>query len=176
VDELVEQSGGPGLEFGVPGPRFGPGPLGPPEKGIFPGALPGSDLMETAADYLGMDGADLRAALRDGKSLAELAKDRGRSVDGLKKALREAIRKDADQAVEDGVLTREQADGLVEKLGSAVDKLVEGSPKGGFDLDFRGGGGNPEFHFRIRPEGRMPLPEGRESPSFEPEIVPPQPI
>lgn len=54
--------------------------------------------------------------MRDGKSLADLAKDKGKSVDGLKKALRDPIRKDADKAVEDGVLTKEQADRLVEEL------------------------------------------------------------
>jgi lambda repressor-like predicted transcriptional regulator len=178
VDELVEQSGGPGLEFGFGGPAFGLGPLGPLDKGIFPGAFPGTDLMEAAADYLGIDGADVREALRDGKSLAELARDKGKSVDGLKKALRAAIRKDADQAVEDGVLTRAQANRLVEKFGNAIDKLVEGNSEGGFDFDFRSGGGSFEFHFRIAPEGRMPSPEGRanESPSPEPAIFPSQPI
>jgi hypothetical protein len=102
VDELVEQSGDLGLEFGFPGKRFGPGPLGPLERGIFPGAFPGADLLETAADYLGMTEAAVREALRDGKSLADLAEDKGKSVDGLKRALRNAIREDADQAVEDG--------------------------------------------------------------------------
>ena len=72
--------------------------------------------METAADYLGLDAADVREALRDGESLADLAKDKGKSVDGLKKALRDPIRKDGDKAVEDGVLTKEQADRLVEEL------------------------------------------------------------
>jgi lambda repressor-like predicted transcriptional regulator len=171
VDELVEQSGSPGLEFGFRGPGFGLGPLGPLgplEKGIFPGA----DLMETAADYLGMTEAAVREALRDGKSLADVAKDKGKSADGLKKALRGAIRRDADKAVEDGVLTKQQADRLVEKSGNAVDKLVEGSLRGGFDFDFEGDAGNFEFHFRIAPEGRMPLPDRQGNPSLEPTIVP----
>lgn len=175
VNELVEQRGSPGLEFGFPGKRFGPGPLGPPERGIFPGAFPGADLLETAADYLGMTEAAVREAFRDGKSLAELARDKGKSVDGLKRALRDAIRKDADQAVEDGVLTEAQADRLVEKFGNGIDKVVEGSLRSGFDFDFRSDGGNFEFQFRIAPEGR-PLPEGRGNPSFAPEIVPSRPI
>jgi lambda repressor-like predicted transcriptional regulator len=132
-------------------PRFGHGPLGPPEKGMLPGAFPGSDLMERAADYLGMTGADVREALRDGKSLADLAKDKGRSVDGLKRALRDAIREDADEAVENGVLTEEQADRLAERLGSVMDRLVEGGLRDGFDFDFRGGDGKFELHLRIAP-------------------------
>jgi lambda repressor-like predicted transcriptional regulator len=171
VNELVEESGSPGLEFGFRGPGFGVGPLGPVEKGIFPG----TDFMKTADDYLGMDGAALRKALRDGTSLADLAKEKGKSVDGLKNALRAAIRKDADQAVEDGVLTKQQADRLVEKFGNAVDKFVEGSLRDGFDFDFRSGDGFG-LHLRIAPEGRMPLPERQGDPSLEPTILPSRPI
>jgi lambda repressor-like predicted transcriptional regulator len=173
VDELVEKGGG--LGFGLRGPGFGIGPPEPSHKEILPG-VPGGDLMETAADYLGMNWADIHEALRDGKSLADLAKDKGKSVDGLKEALREAIRKDADEAVEHGVLTEEQADRLVEELGGAVDKLVAGNLRSGFDFDFEGGGGSFEFHFRIGPEDRMPAPDGRRNPSLEPPTVSPRPI
>jgi lambda repressor-like predicted transcriptional regulator len=158
VDGLVEKGGDPGLEFGFPPPEFGPAPPAPPRAGVFP-AFPVIDLMETAADYLDMEAADVRRALREGKSLAELARDEGKSVDGLKEALRDAIRKDADQAVEDGVLTERQADRIVEKL--AIDKLVEDSLMGGFDFDFEGGGGKYEFHFRVEPEGSMRPSEQR---------------
>jgi lambda repressor-like predicted transcriptional regulator len=143
VDELVEKGATPGLGFGFRGPRFGPGPLGPLGKGMLPGPFPGSDLMERAADYLGMTGAGVREALRDGKSLADLAKDEGRSVDGLKKALREEIRED--------VLTEEQADLLAERLGSVMDRLVESGLRNGLDFDFEGGEGKFEFHLRIAP-------------------------
>ena len=84
--------------------------------------------MEKAADYLGMDAADLRKALDDGKSLADLAKDKGKSVEQLEQALREAIRKDADKAVDHGTLTKEQADHIVEKLGSCCRRPREGRP------------------------------------------------
>jgi hypothetical protein len=137
-----------------------------------PGAPPGTDLLEAAADYLGMDEADLREALRDGKSLADLAKEKDKSVDGLEQALRDEIRRDADQAVEDGALTKEQADRLVEKLRGRVDKLVEGRLGSGFG--FRGSGEGFELHFRDEPH-RVPLPDGPESASSDP-IIPLQPI
>jgi hypothetical protein len=35
----------------------------------------------------------------------------------------------------------------------AVDELVEGSLRGGFDVDSEGDGGNFEFHFRVAPKG-----------------------
>jgi hypothetical protein len=114
--------------------------------------------------------------LREGKSLADLARDKDKSVDGLKRALRAEIRKAADQAVDDGVLTKQQADRLVEKFGNAVDKLVEGSVKDGFDFEFRSGGDGFGLHFRIAPVGRMPIPERQGDPSLEPAILPSRPI
>jgi len=169
-DALKERVRSEGAPFALPsfgGPKIEVGPLGPP-----PPLMPhGTDPLEAAADYLGMDGADVREALRDGKSLADLAKEKGKSVDGLKQALVGAIRKDADQAVEDGVLTKEQADRIVEKLRGGVDKLVEGELRGGFG--FRGGGDGYEFHFRVEPH-RVPLPDAPGSSSPEP-IVPLKP-
>jgi polyhydroxyalkanoate synthesis regulator phasin len=130
--------------FGGPdfrGPELGIGPpgIGPHEKGFFGGF----DLMEKAADYLGVDAADLRKELSDGKSLADVAKDKGKSVNGLKQSLRDSIRGSADKAVEDGKLTKEQADRIVKGLSAGVDDLVEG--------------GRFEFHFRTGP-GRLPPP------------------
>jgi lambda repressor-like predicted transcriptional regulator len=163
VDELVELSGLPPLE------------LGGPEKSIFPGPPPGAGLMKAAADYLGVDDADIREALGEGKSLADLAENRGKSVDGLKTALRDAVRQDADRAVEDGVLTKQQADRLTKKFGAAVDKLVEGGRGYGFEFDFRGNGGRLEFRFRIGPEPAIPLPREEGKPSFEAVPIPPRP-
>jgi hypothetical protein len=173
VDEIVEQSGLPALEFG--GPALGPVQIGPMEKGILPGPPPDAGLMKAAADYLGVDEADIREALGEGKSLADFAEDKGKSVDGLKRTLRDALREDADRAVEDGVLTKEQADRLAEKFGAAVDKLVEGGRGYGFEFDFRGDGGKLEFHFRIGPEPSIPLPRGQKKPSFETAPIPPRP-
>jgi lambda repressor-like predicted transcriptional regulator len=135
VDELVEHGGGP---IGPPGKGFSPGPLGPPpDKGFFPGPFPGFDLVDKAADYLGTDAADVRKALNDGKSLADLAKDKGKSVDGLEEVLRDAIRADVDKAVNSGDLTKEQGDRLAEKLSATVKELVER--------------GRLEFHLRTHP-------------------------
>jgi ribosomal protein S20 len=173
VDELVEQSGLPALEFGEPG--FGPVPLAPPEKGFLPGPPAGAGLMRAAADYLGVDEDDIREGLGEGKSLADLAEDRGKSVDGLKRALRDAMREDVDRAVDDGVLTKEQADRLAAKFGAAVDKLVEGGRGYGFEFDFRGDGGTLEFRFRIGPEPSIPLPRGQEKHSVEIAPIPPRP-
>jgi lambda repressor-like predicted transcriptional regulator len=174
VDELVEQAGPPGLGSGFHGPGLGVGPLAPLDKGILP-ALPARDLMETAADYLGIDAADVRRGLSSGKSLADLANDKGKSVEGLKQALRDAIREDADKAVEDGVMTKGQADRFVEEFGGAVEELVEGDLTRGFDFGFRSGDGDFKFDFRIAPDTAVPRPDDEGSSSFEPPRVPLQP-
>jgi hypothetical protein len=44
-------------------------------------------LFRAAADYLGMDPAQLRDALAKGQTLAQVAKDSGKSVDGLEAAI-----------------------------------------------------------------------------------------
>jgi hypothetical protein len=151
LKERVRSGDVPPILPGLDGPAIEHGPVG--LHGVGP---VGPDLLGTAADYLGMEGADVREALRDGKSLAELARDTSKSVGGLEQALRRAIREDADHAVEDGALTGKQADRLVEKLGSAVDKLVEGR----FGFDVPDAGATYKFRFHAAPDDRMPLPGG----------------
>ena len=81
---------GPGFPFGKHG--FG--------LGVFPG--PFAEDLSTAATYLGMTEADLQAALRGGKSLADVAKAKGKSVDGLIDALVAVAEKKWDAAVASG--------------------------------------------------------------------------
>ena len=60
---------------------------------------------------LGLSEEALRTAL-DGKTLAQVAKDRGKSVSGLVAALVAAENKRIDEAVASGRLTKDQAAGL----------------------------------------------------------------
>lgn len=80
--------------------------------------------LEGAAEYLGMSEAQLREALEDGKSLAQVARDRGKSVNGLVDALLENAEKKLQGAVESGDLTeaekREMLQGLRERLTDLV--------------------------------------------------------
>lgn len=112
--------------------------------------------MEAAADYLGLPEAELRKQLMDGKSLADVAEERDKSVDGLKDAMEKAIRDDIAQAVEDKRLTQQQADRILEDLESRIDEKVEreGGPRGRHG---RGGPGGPGFG---PPPGDGPPPGG----------------
>jgi lambda repressor-like predicted transcriptional regulator len=98
-----------GLGFGLPGRIFG-------------GAM---NQFEAAADYLGLTEVQLREELEDGDSLADVAREKGKSVDGLKTTMKNALKQDLDEAVEDDAITREQADDLYEKLSAGIDTLVE---------------------------------------------------
>ncbi len=68
----------------------------------------GFGILDTAASYLGLSEDALRTAL-DGKTLAQVAKDRGKSVSGLVAALVAAENKRIDEAVASGRLTKDQA-------------------------------------------------------------------
>src|SRR5919202_1371817 len=50
----------------------------------------GGDVLATAATYLGMSVADLRTELQSGKSLADVAVEKGKTRDGLIAALTQA--------------------------------------------------------------------------------------
>ena len=65
-----------------------------------------------ATDYLGVTEEELREALRNGRSLADVAKAEGKSVDGLKQAILGDARSRLDEAVADEKLTQEQADAI----------------------------------------------------------------
>ena len=120
LKKRLEQGGvpgfGPGLGFGRPdgGPGFG-------HRGI-------AGLGDAAATYLGLTQQELFAQVASGKSLAQIAKDKGKSVDGLKKAITDATKSKLDAAVKAGNLTQAQADALLKKLTDNLDTIVNATP------------------------------------------------
>jgi hypothetical protein len=81
--------------------------------------------LEEAASYLGMTEAELREELRD-KTLAEIAKEQGKSAAGLVDELVATQTKRIDEAVDEGRLTDEQAMRLKEGLEGRMQALVDG--------------------------------------------------
>ena len=110
---------------------FRHGPFGHGSFGHGPGHAVHESL-DAAATYLGITREELMSGLFDGKSLAEIAADHGKSVDGLKQAIRAAIVEHLDEAVADGRLTEAKKQELVERLDSIVEDLVQRSrpPRG----------------------------------------------
>ena len=93
----------------------------------------GEVALEAAAEALGMTADELTTQLQGGKTLADLAEQAGvdlQDVQDALKAAQEAAHRDAiEQAVEDGNLTREHADWLLEGLDNGY---IGGRDLGGF--------------------------------------------
>lgn len=98
--------------------RGRPGPGG----GLLSGAP------DAAAKYLGLDAATLRGRLASGKSLADVAKDEGKDVAGLERALVDAAGSRLDQAVADKRITEQQRQSILDRLEGRVADLVAGKP------------------------------------------------
>jgi hypothetical protein len=82
--------------------------------------------LDAAATYLGITEAQLHSELQSGKTLAQIAKDHGKSADGLVNALVGAAKQKLDAAVKAGRLTQAQADQMLNDLRSRVTDLVNG--------------------------------------------------
>jgi polyhydroxyalkanoate synthesis regulator phasin len=81
---------------------------------------------EAAADYLGLSQAELREALEDGKTLAQVARDRNKSVDGLVDALVAQAERKLDRAVENGDLTEAEKREMLSGLRQRITDVVNG--------------------------------------------------
>ena len=129
-------------------PLFGPLPLGfgfGHGPGFFHRGFPGLD---AAAKYLGLTDAQLDSKLDSGKTLAQVAKDQGKSVDGLVSALVADMKQKLDRAVSRGDITKAQEDEALKDAQTRITNLVNGKfirppriERGFFHRDF---GGRPD--------------------------------
>ena len=132
------------------GPRFGDGgpasASGTGRGSVSTEALAASTTSATSARRCGLPrphrGSAARAAA-GGKSLAQIAKDKGKSTDGLKKALHDAVKKDLDAAVGAGRITQAQADEALQRFDERADDLINRTP-----------GEHPRFE-RMRADARV---------------------
>ena len=86
-------------------------------------------VLKAAAAYLGLDRKQLMTGLRGGHSLAQIATAQGKSVDGLKAAILVAFKAQLDKAVAANKLTATQAQSMLARFASHVDKIVNRVPK-----------------------------------------------
>ncbi len=128
--------GGPG----GPGRPGGPGGFGGP--GLFrgPGGFGWPLELQGAASYLGLTDAQLFKQLSSGKSLAQIATSKGKTVSGLEHAMTAAIKTRLDKLVSAKVITAAQEQKLLRSLSARLAKAVnqKGMPFRG--PKFRGGG------------------------------------
>ena len=109
------------LHRGGPGGHHGHGGHGGHGGAGFHGGF----AFDAAADALGITAAELRTALREGKTLAEIAEAEGVETDALVDDLVAAATERIERAVTDGRLTRERADELIADLPERIATAVE---------------------------------------------------
>jgi DNA-binding phage protein len=118
-----------------------PGEHGPGGHGGPDGHGRGAGL-EAAAKALGITEDALKTELKDGKTLAEVAKEKGVDKQKVIDALVAEAKARSAAAVKAGKITQAQADEHVKNATERITKMVdEGFPKGG-----RGGPGGPGDH------------------------------
>lgn len=129
----------PTLHGGPGGPGFRGGPGGPGGKG-GPGFGFGFGLgglrfhagaggaLDAAASALGLKRDDLLSKLRDGQSIADVAKAQGKSLDDVKAAITDAVTMELDARVKEGKLTSAQRDKVLGTLKDHLDDLVALKP------------------------------------------------
>lgn len=101
------------------------------------GHFGGFDRLDAAATYLGLSSDELRTQLQSGKSLADIAKAQGKSVEGLTQALVDDAKKHLDDAVSNGRITQAQEDQILSDIKSRIADMVNGTFRG-----FGGPGGH----------------------------------
>jgi len=84
-------------------------------------------IIESAAGALNMSAEELRAELKAGLSLAEVAEQQGVSADDLKSRITTDAQSKLAQAVENGRLTQERADELLARLTERLDDIINAS-------------------------------------------------
>jgi len=129
----------PGL--GLPGvgawPHLAPPTGSPTTPGSPPNpSTPGSPAPGTArlagplgaaANYLGLSVTQLVDQLRSGKTLAQIASSRRKSVSGLQQAMIASVKARLDQAVADKRITSAQEQQLLGRLSSAIGAEINGT-------------------------------------------------
>jgi hypothetical protein len=154
----IGPGGGEGPGFEPRGfDRQGPGPgtwRGFHGKGLFHG---GDDGLSAAAKYLGLSESQLLSQLQSGKSLAQIAGARGKSVSGLEDALKTAVKSQLDKAVAAKMLTSGEEQQILSRLSDALNFKINHAP--------------PFFH----PRGTFRYPAAPVAPPGSPEQVGPPP-
>ncbi|HZP26910.1 MAG TPA: hypothetical protein VFB90_07680 [Dehalococcoidia bacterium] len=108
----------PGLGLGVPHFMFG--------RLLEAGR---HEIFNAAAQALNMDNQTLLDQLQSGKTLAQVAQDKGISADKFKTDLLANIKSDLDAKVSSQDITQTQADRLYQDVQNNIDKIINATPK-----------------------------------------------
>jgi len=141
IRERADQGFGPGMMGG----GLGRGMMG---RGLGWGMMGDSQdsLIAVAADKLGMTVDELQTQLKDGKTIADLASEKGVDLQSIVDAFMTSRQEALSQAVTDGKITQEQADQMLENMRDMVEDHLNGEmpafgPGGCGGMGGRGGRG-----------------------------------
>lgn len=117
-------------------PGMGPNQQGQGQRGQGQGAQgqrgPGGPGMMggggQVASILGITQEELRAEFQAGKSLAQIAQEKGISRDTLKQKLLDARKAELDAAVQAGRLTAERRDQMMQRMTANIDRMLDMKP------------------------------------------------
>lgn len=96
------------------------------------------------AEQLGMTSEELTAAIDGGKTLAQIAEEKGVSTADLAATMESGMKAGLAKAVEDGILTQEQADQMLEQMAGQYEWMITNMGSGmmgGRGMMGRGSGG-----------------------------------
>jgi hypothetical protein len=105
-------------------PLFGLGPAPEFRHHFDHGPVPAK--FDAAARYLGMTEEELRRALEDGKTLAQVARDRNKSVDGLVDALVARAEQKLARVVAEGRMSEAEKREFLSRLREHLTEVVNG--------------------------------------------------
>jgi polyhydroxyalkanoate synthesis regulator phasin len=143
IQQRAEQGFGPGMGGGFFGPGMDGFGRGFGHGGFIGG--PENSLISVAANELGMTVSDLTAELQNGKSIADVASEKGVDTQTIVDAFVAQLKTTLDQAVTDGRITQAQADTMLQQAQERVPDMLD---KAGGDClpgGFRGGRGPGRF-------------------------------
>lgn len=81
--------------------------------------------MQDLAKALGLSQSDLTQALGSGKSVADIAKQQGVSLDSLKNTLTQDMQQRLGQGLQSGKLSQQQYDNLSQRVQSFIGRMLQ---------------------------------------------------
>ena len=127
ADAIKQHRRADGSVLGPGGPG-GPGHFGPGGHGH--GGPGGPFMLGDAAKAIGIGADALVTQLRDGKSLAAIAKAHGKTLSDVKAAVKAAATTRLDADLKAGRITQAQRDELADHLDEAIDHLGDARGRG----------------------------------------------
>jgi AraC-like DNA-binding protein len=136
-------------------------PGGPPRAFGF-GLFAGPGAIQAAASYLGVTDAQLLQQLSRGKSLADVANDKHKSVSGLERAMTSALKTRLDKLVSGKVITAAQEQKLLSRLSARIARQVNAK---GLPLRKAFRPGRLHFPNGTGPKQQVPVPPAYQPPA-----------